>query len=131
MGSSIEPTNNEERANPVADGGCWRTVTKEAAEQQARATVVQDNKEKIMRGGKKLYIGVYPGGDNWINRVSNGTDDDGKKKRVYLETFQTAKGAAIAFDTTVLHFRAEEPLHRLNFSQYASAIQGILKGRSD
>ena len=130
MGSSIEPTNNEERANPVADGGCWRTVTKEAAEQQARATVVRDNKEKIMRG-KKKYIGVYPGGDNWIARVSNGTDDDEKKKRVYLGTFQTAKGAAIAFDTTVLHFRAEEPLHGLNFSQYATAIQGMLKGRSD
>lgn len=53
MGSSIEPTNNEEGANPVADGGCWRTVTTEAAEQQARATVVRDNKEKIMGGGKK------------------------------------------------------------------------------
>ena len=64
------------------------------------------------------------------SRVSNGTDDVGKKKRVYLGTFPTAKGAAIAFDTTVLNFRAEEPLHGLNFSQYASAIQGILKGRS-
>ena len=131
MGSSIEPTNNEEGANPVADGGCWRTVTKEAAEQQARATVVRDNKEKIMRGGKKIYIGVYLGGDNWIARDFNGTDDDGKKKRVYLGTFPTAKGAAIAFDTTLLHFRAEEPLHGLNFSQYATAIQGMLKGRSD
>ena len=53
MGSSTEPTNNEDGANPVADGGCWRTVTTEAAEQQAHAIVVRDNKEKIMRGGKK------------------------------------------------------------------------------
>ena len=58
MGSSIEPTNNEEGANPVADGGCWRTVTTEAAEQQARATVVRDNKEKIMGGGKKIHRSI-------------------------------------------------------------------------
>jgi len=34
MGSYIEPTNSEEGANPVADSGCWRTVTTEAAEHQ-------------------------------------------------------------------------------------------------
>ena len=88
-------------------------------------------KRKVCEEEEKKYIGVYPSGDNWIARVSNRTNDDRKKKRVYLRTFPTVKRAAIAFDTTVLHFRTEEPLHRLNFSQYASAIQGILKARSD
>ena len=59
MGSSIEPTNNEEGANPVAYGGCGRTVTTEAAEQQAHATVVRDNKEKIMRGRKKIHPSIF------------------------------------------------------------------------
>ena len=57
MGSSTEPTNNEDGANPVADEGCWRTVTTKAAEQQARAIVVGDNKEKIM-GVKTIHRSI-------------------------------------------------------------------------
>ena len=53
MGSSIELTNNEKGANHVDDGGCWRTITTKAAEEQAHAIVVGDNNEKIMQGGKK------------------------------------------------------------------------------
>ena len=122
-GYYIEPTNIQERGNPMADGRAWKAL------QEARQIAVGDHNVRIRERGLKKYRGVSRKGSKWTARISNRSHDR-KNNRVHLGTFPTAEMAAIAFDTSTLLLRGDSSLCRLNFPKYASHIKNILKGCS-